>query len=93
MRVEPVCRDKSIEYGVNGGGVRKTYSGVTLDERIVVLEEETDLNGSWKQGTRLKKPAGDFNMLMLGKEIVCDKVNGYSIDSGKDAPMLREMQV
>ena len=64
-----------------------------LDERIVVLEEETDLNDSWKQGTRLKKPAGDFNMLVLGKEIVGDKVNGYAVDGNKNAFVSRKMRL
>ena len=32
-------------------------------------------------------------MLVLGKNVVSDKVNGYAIDGGKNAPVLGEIRV
>ena len=54
-----------------------------------MLEEEGDLYCIWSPTgddvSRLEISAGDFNVLMLQKEIIGDIVDWYTVDGDKDS--------
>ena len=64
-----------------------------LDKGVVMLKEEAYLDCGWEKGTRLKKPAGDFNVLMLSEKVVSNKVDGYAVDGGESAFVSRVVRV
>ena len=73
----------------------EVYSGFiagttgVFNERGQALEVESDLYcirpvSSDERGA-LEVPAGDFNVLMFCEELISDMVDGYAIDSDKNA--------